>query len=100
MKKNINNITILNKDTGEKLVIATLDASLTPSDVIEKYIEAIEDGTASGGTLIRRKTQYEIDVMETLYDADIEDGETLILVPPLRGSGGLPIRNHRDILVT
>jgi len=97
MKKTLNNITILNKDTGEKLVIATLDASLTPSDVIEKYIEAIEDGTASGGTLLRRKTQYEIDVMETLYDADIEDGETLILVPPLRGGGGLPIRNHRDI---
>jgi len=93
MGKTLHNITIFIKETGKKVLIKELDSSLTPQEIIEKYA----DNLKARGSLLRKLTRFEIEDYNPIETAEIQNGETLVLLPALLGGGGIPIRDYKDI---
>jgi hypothetical protein len=76
--------------------VKELDPSLTPREITEKYADVLAF-QGVGGSFLRKLTRFEIQPESPIGTVDIQDGETLILLPALLGGGGIPVRDYKDI---
>lgn len=96
MNKKLYNITIFSKETGKSVLVKELDASLTPREITEHYADILTYH-GQGGNFLRKLTRFEIDSDSPIETSDIQDDETIILLPALLAGGGVAIRDYKDI---
>jgi len=78
MPRTIRNLSIVNQGTGKVTPVTQIQGDVKAGELLTEYSRQIGLPVGSQGKLVRKLTQTELQSYQTLEDAGIEDGETLI----------------------
>lgn len=76
--RKIRNLTIMVEQTGKRIPVEEVDSNMTSRELLDALASKINLPAGTNGVLIRKLTRKQILATQSLGDAGIEDGETLI----------------------
>ena len=74
----IRNLTITVEHTGKRIPVEELESSVTVQELLDALANKINLPAGTNAVLIRKITRKQLLSHQTLSDAGVEDGETLI----------------------
>jgi hypothetical protein len=78
MPRTIYNLSIVNQATNKITPVQSMQGDVSAGELLTAYARQIGLPDNTRGKLVRKLTQVELQSNQTLDDAGIEDGETLI----------------------
>ena len=78
MGKLIRNLSIVTETTGKRFPVEEVDGDVKADELLNAFANKINLPAGTRGVLIRKVTRKQLIGSQTLSDAGIEDGETLI----------------------
>ena len=76
--RKIRNLTIMVEQTGKRIPVEEVDSSVTARELLDALASKINLPAGTNSVLIRKLTRKQILASQSLGEAGIEDGETLI----------------------
>lgn len=74
----IRNLTIMVEHTGKRIPVEEIDGSVTAKELLEALAQKINLPVGTNAVIIRKLTRKQLLPQQSLGDAGIESGETLI----------------------
>lgn len=78
MGKTIRNLTIFTETTGKRFPVEEVDGDVKADELLAAFASKINLPAGTRGVLVRKVTRKQLVGSQSLNEAGIEDGETLI----------------------